>query len=88
MELFVLLKLFAMEDGFLGFGVLGGLTRRLGEYAYPPPRVPPDGGQVGRWQLQHRQQRPNPPRWRPGASLYHQSVYHGHILCETGSLNI
>lgn len=65
MGLFAVLKLFAGEDGFLSFGVLGGLTRQPGEYAYPPPQVPPDGGQVGRWQLQHRQQRPGLPRRRP-----------------------
>lgn len=39
MELFVLLKLFAREDGFLSFGVLGGLTPRLGGNVYPPPLV-------------------------------------------------
>lgn len=39
MELFVLLKLFAREDGFLSFGVLGGLTPRLGGSVYPPPPV-------------------------------------------------
>ena len=37
--LFAVSKLFTGEDGFLSFGVLGGLTRRLGEYAYPPPPV-------------------------------------------------
>lgn len=88
MGLFAVSRLFAGEDGFLSFGVLGGLTRRLGEYAYPPPQVPPDGGQVGRWQLQHRQQCPSPPRWRPGTTPDRQSAYHGHILSKAGSFNI
>lgn len=88
MELFVLLKLFAREDGFLSFGVLGGLTHRPGGSIYPPPRVPPNAAQVIRWQLQHRQQRPNAPRQRPGASPDRQSAYHGHILSKAGSSNI
>ena len=88
MELFVLLKLFAREDGFLSFGVLGGLTHRPGGSLYPPPQVPQNAAQVIRWQLQHRQQRPNTPRWRPGASPDRQSAYHGHILSKAGSFNI
>lgn len=40
MELFVLLKLFAREDGFLSFGVFGGLIPRPGGSVYPPPRGP------------------------------------------------
>ena len=88
MELFVLLKLFAREDGFLSFGVLGGLTPRLGESVYPPPQVPPNAAQVIRWKLRHRQQLPNTPRRRPGTSPDRQSTYHGHILSKAGSSNI
>lgn len=53
-----------------------------------PAPGPLDAAQVIRWQLQHRQQRPGPPRWRPGTTQDRQSTYHGHILCKTGSLNI
>ena len=65
-ERFASSKLFAKEDGFLSFGVLGGLIPRPGGSVYPPSRVSPDGGQVGRWQLLHRQLRPSPSRWSPG----------------------
>lgn len=86
--LFAVSKLFTGEDVFLSFGVLMGLTPRPGGSLYPPPQVPQNAAQVIRWQLQHRQQRPNTPRWRPGASPGRQSAYHGHILSKAGSFNI